>query len=645
VGSGDTDFYFNDGWIDEIRVSKGVARWTSDFTPPTVAYPSSEAGGGGAVYEISTNYTEEELSQLKYVQSADVLFITSPDRIPRKLSRADHDDWTIADLAFDADNWPPFLDKNITATTITPSAVSGTITLTASTGIFNLEQVGGWFALSDGYCKITGFTDDQHVNATVIKTLTNTDATVDWWESAWSDYRGWPTCASFYEDRLCFSGSGDNPDRIDLSTTSGYENFYRGELDGNTAVADDSMAIYLASRQVNAIKWLAGTRKLLAGSSGAEWWIDGGGYDEPLDATNFARRRMDTEHGSADVMPILIGNRVIFLQRLSKTLREFSFSWQADQYTTSDISILAEHLTNRSNIIQLAWQQSPHQILWALRSDGKLLAMTYMREHDVIGWAQHSVAGTDAEVESIATIEGHNEDELWIIAKRTINGSTKRYIERLNPLVTVDRGEGGYDDWQLVDAFFVDSGLTYRGAPVDTISGLGHLEGETVVALADGFVETGLEVSSGSVTLTRAASVIHIGLNYESDLESLWPINTDKEGLMMGYPQRITNVILMLYKSLGGLIGPNNVDLNDITYPEGAGVWTAQRITRSGDRRIARGGDRRIVRGVAGESEFYTGLTEDMAFGSGWDCYPTVFIKQNEPLPMTVTAIITDLED
>jgi len=648
------------GRIDEVRIYHGNPHGASPnvglsdtIIPPTQEYPYAGAGGGSGIYELATTYTESEVQQLKWVQSADVLFIVSPDRCPRKLTRTDHDDWDIADIGglgftgsgFDASHWPPFLDKNTTAITLTPSGTTGSITLTASDSLFNADMVGGWFALKNGYCKVTGFTSETVVDASVIVTLANTDPTTDWFESAWSDYRGWPTCLTFYEDRLCFSGTAGNPDRIDLSTTAGYENFYRAELDGGTAAADDAIAIYLSSRQVNAVRWLAGTRKLLAGTSGGEWWIDGGGADEALDATETIRRHLDSEHGSSGVAPVLIGNTVMFLQRLSRTMREFYYDWQVDQYKANDVSILAEHLTNRSNITQLAWQQFPHQILWALRSDGALLSMTYMREHEVIGWAKHNIGGTSAEVESIATIEGQYEDELWIVAKRTIDGSVERYVERLSPLVVVDTGTGGLNEWTLEDAFFVDSGLTYRGASTDTISGLDHLAGETVVALADGVVETGLTVSAGGVvTLNRPASVVHVGLNYISDLESLWPVYRDSEGLMLGYPQKITNLILMVYKSSGGLFGPNNLELDDIVYPEGVGIGAAQRVTRSGDRRIARGGDRRVVRGVPVGAEFYTGLTEDMSFGPGYDCYPTVFIRQNEPLPMTVTAIVADIE-
>ena len=659
IGSLDGTNWDFEGTIDEMRVYHGNAfgaapnsSLSDTIIPPSVQYPYLGGAGGGGVYELATLFGQDEIELLRWVQSADTLYITSPNRCPQKLTRTDHDSWDIDNIGglgwtgsgFDADHWPPFLDQNVTATTITPSSTTGSITLTASASLFNSDMVGGWFALHNGYAKVTGFTSDTVVDATVIVTLDAATGTADWFESAWSDHQGWPTCVTFYEDRLCFGGAANNPDRIDMSTTAGYENFYRAELDGGTAAADDAIAIYLASRQINAIKWLAGTRKLLAGTSGGEWWIDGGSADEALDATGTVRRHLDSEHGSANVAPVLIGNTVMFAQRLARAMREFYFDWQFDQYGANDISILSEHLTSRATIAQIAWQQYPHNLLWVRRSDGALVALTYQREHEVVGWSPHQIAGTDAKTTSIAALEGDGEDELWAINERTIDGSTVKYVERMKPQVVIDTGSADDTDWDLEDAFFVDSGLTYRGTPVAAVSGLDHLEGETVVSLADGVVETGLTVSSGSVTLSRPASVIHVGLNYYSDMETLWPIHQDNEGLLLGSPQRILNVSLMLYRTSGGLIGPDSTDMDDIVYPTGYGVGADERVTRGGDRRITRGGDTRIVRGTVTEYDYYTGLTEDMSFGGPDDYYPTVYVRQDEPLPMTLTAVIMDIE-
>jgi hypothetical protein len=474
--------------------------------------------------------------------------------------------------------------------------------------------------MHDGYMKVTAVTNAQNAVVTIIDTLASHAATATWYEGAWSDYQGWPTAITFYEDRLCFSGTTRNPDRIELSKTGEYENFKRAILDSNdTAAADDGLSITLASREINVVEWLGSTRKLLTGTSGAEWWIDGKDSNSAIDATELPRSRNDSDHGSASVFPVFIGSTVIFIQRLNKVVRAYSYDWETDQYRGRDVSILAEHLTNFGNIVQLAWQQTPHQIVWALRSDGTLLGLTYMREHQVEGWHRHTAGGTDAEFESIATIQGENEDELWCIVKRTINGGTVRYVERMAPLAQVDTGQGASTDWTLPDAFFVDSGLTYRGVAATNISGLSHLEGETVVALADGVVVTGLTVSSGAITLSTAASVVHVGLNYNADIQPLWPVIKDHQGIAMGIAQSIKSLKLMLYKSSGGKFGPNSSSLSAIKYTDGD--WDE---------------------GSSGN--YYSGITEELPVEGGYEGSPTPYIRQDEPLPLTVLASITEIE-
>jgi len=622
------------GYMDEIRIYHGnpftaapVVGLTDTIIVPTSPYPYGD--GTGTAYELATSYTTDEVLQLKWVQSADTLYIVSPDRTPKKLTRTDHDAWDLDNIGglgwtgsgWDSTHWPPFLDINATTITLDAGATTGTgIALVASAALFDATHEGAYFAMHSGYVKVTTVTNSTNAVVTVINDLTAHTATADWYESAWSDYRGWPTCVTFYEDRLCFSGTSSNPDRIEMSQTGEYENFKRGELDaGDTAAASDGLAITLSSREVNAVRWMASTRKLLVGTSGAEWWIDGKDSSSAIDATELVRARNDSSYGSSSVAPVFIGNTVIFNQRLNKVVRAYSYDWETDQYSGRDITILAEHLTNFGYITEMAWQQTPHQIVWVIRSDGVLLGFTYMREQQVEGWHWHTAGGTDAEFESIACIEGENEDELWCIVKRTIDGSTVRYIERMAPLVQIGTGEGGSSDWALSDAFFVDSGLTYRGTAATIISGLDHLEGETVVALADGAVETDLTVSSGAITLDTAASVVHIGLNYNSDLESLWPVVQDEQGIAMGVAQRIAQLNLLLYKSSGGSYGPDSSNLVAIDYNDGD--WDE---------------------GSSGT--YYSGKTAELSVDGGYEGDPTPFIRQNEPLPLTVLAMIMEVE-
>jgi hypothetical protein len=171
--------------------------------------------------------------------------------------------------------------------------------------------------------------------------------------------------------------------------------------------------------------------------------------------------RLQTRHGVADVMPALVGsNSILFVQRQGRKLREIAFSFEADGYVSEDMTVRAEHIT-RGGVIQLAWQQEPFGILWAARADGRLLGFTYLRSQQVTAWHQHPLADGSA-AETIATIPGSGTDQLWLIARRTVGGVTKRYVEILEPPLA--------DEADALNAFYVDSGLTYDGAASTTLT-------------------------------------------------------------------------------------------------------------------------------------------------------------------------------
>jgi hypothetical protein len=254
----------------------------------------------------------------------------------------------------------------------------------------------------------------------------------------------------------------------------------------------------------------------------------------------------------------------------------------------------------------MAYQQHPYQVLWCVRSDGTVLALTYLKEHEVVGWSKHTLAS--GEVESVAVISGDPEDEVWFVVNRTVNGSEVRYIEKLK---VFDYGTS------LEDAFFMDSGLTYEGAAATVISGLSHLEGEAVTVLADGLVITGHTVASGAITLATAASKVHIGLANTPEFETLDVVVSDNavvsKGPLQGVLKRIENVTLRLISSMGGRFGPDSATTDPINY----------RTT----------------------TEPFTGWTRDMSFDEDFDETSTVYITCDEPLPMEIAAIMIDLED
>lgn len=527
----------------------------------------------GTPVEIVSPYAEADIARLKYVQSADVLYMFHPDYVPRKLSRASHVTWTLEALA---PQDGPYLAANTTATTLTPSAANGAITVTASatTGInggagFLATDVGRAIRIRHGstwgWAGITGVASTTVVNATVQRDFGAVTASADWRLGLWSDTTGYPAAGTFYEDRLCLAGAPDYPQRLDLSRTGDYENFMPTEADG-TVVADNALAFTLNANNVNAIRWLVDDEKaLLVGTVGGEWPLFPVNGNQALDATNPPQARRSTTHGSADILPLKVGRAALFVQRAGRKLVEQVFFFEDDGFRAGDLTELAEHIT-AGGIIELAYQKEPDSIVWAVRADGALLGMTYRKEQDVVGWHRHIVggasdsAGTQARVESIAAIPAADgsRDELWLVAQRYVGGAVRRYVEYLEaPLA---------DDADRADAFYVDSGLSYDGPPASTISLLGHLEGETVQVLADGAAHPDRVVAGGQILLDRPASKVHAGLGYDhlSELQTLNLEAGSADGTAQGKTKRITRCALRFHRSLGAKAGPDAATLDPV---------------------------------------------------------------------------------
>jgi len=318
-----------------------------------------------------------------------------------------------------------------------------------------------------GIVKITGFTSVTSATATVIRLLGSTDATKLWSEGAWSDERGYPVSAEFYEGRLWFAGTPYRPLDIWGSRVQDYENFEIGTLD------DDSVKFTVDSGMQNMIRWLVGQDVLLIGTAGAEWKL---GSSDPTDAitpTNPIRPRLQTTYGSKEIQALLLANVILFVDALGRTVRGAQYIWEQGEtgkYDAPPLTMLAEHIT-KSGIVGMAYQQNPYPILWCVRDDGVLIGMTFEPGQKVWGWFPLVIDGL---VESVAVNKGITEDEVWLIVKRTINGETKRYIEYFKPR-----------DWgdDQADCFFVDCGLTFDGGDAVTITGISKADPCVVTAV------------------------------------------------------------------------------------------------------------------------------------------------------------------
>jgi len=504
---------------------------------------------GGSPYEISSPYEESDLFNIQYAQSADVMYLVHKDYAPRKLSRTDHTSWTLTTVSF---AWGPFMPVNRDSShTMDAAGSTGTTTITSSISYFTQSHLGAQIKLGSGYATITSVNTSSQVTVSVKESLP-TSATSNWAMGAWNDVHGYPTCVTFHKQRLYFAGSKDRPQTVWGSQTTSYENFGVG--------SDDAFAVEytISSNHVNAIQWLSASKILVIGTHGGVFSMTGGG-DAAITPSNVEVSE-ETAYGCNHVIPERIGNFVYYIQRGNRKLREFAYNFERDGYIANELTLLSPDMTE-SGITDTAYQQSPYNIVWCIRNDGKIATLTRLIEQEVTGW---SVQSTDGDYESIAIIPNNEQDQVWVSVKRNINGTDKRYIEYFD----------GFDIEinDMEDSFFVHSGLSYDDVPTSTVSGLDHLEGEEVVILADGEKVTGKTVSSGSVTLDTPASKIHAGLPYSAHLETLDP----EAGAVLGTAQTkkkyVYYSVLRLCSSRGGSFGTLK-EQYDLRY-SGTGLFT-----------------------------------------------------------------------
>ena len=628
----------------------------------------------GSPYEISSPYLTAEIFDIKFAQSADVMYITHPNHKTRKLSRTGHTSWTLTEVDFVNG---PYLDTNSSTTTITASAhtVGTGRTFTASTSTFVSTDVGRLVRFRDGYAEITGFTSATVVTVEILKDTGSTSGSTDWSLGAFSSTTGHPSCVSFFEQRLVFAATLNNPQTVYFSKSGDYEN-----MDANIGgtVADDDAIIYtIASNQVNAIRFMAAGRTLIIGTAGGEFTVSGGGDNDAVTPTNILIKKQ-SNHGAANRDAIAVANATLFLQRAKRKIRELAYNFDVDGYTAPDLTILAEHITE-GGIVEMAYQEEPLAIIWCVRNDGELIALTYQREQEVVAWHRHIFGGafgsSKAVCESVAVIPTEDSEyELYMIIKRTINGATTRYVEYLN---TFD-----FDQTDNTSFNFLDSQLNYSGATstlngdisnsantvivasgtdftssgkikiggeiitytgkstnnltgctrgtesttaaahtsgdtvkqvVNSLSGLNHLEGQTVSILADGATHPDKTVSSNAVTLDRFANSVKIGLGYTSILKTMRIDAGSQNGTSQAKTKRIYEVTARLYESVGVEVGPDLNNMERVPFRKSSDPMDQGIPPFTGDKEVE--------------------------FRGNYDTDGFMMVRQTQPLPLTLLSL------
>ena len=627
---------------------------------------------GGMPYEVATPYTEDDLINdagafaIDYTQSGDILYLAHRSHQPQKLSHFAATNWTLTD--YDPSGGP-FQDQNATATTVYASANSGAVTLTASAATFTADMVGTLFyleqkAVSDvlqwevgkaivtpatrrsggrnysalnsattgtitpthtegavydgdagvqwqfldagyGWARITAFTSSTVVSATVLSRIPDGavgggNASTKWSIGAWSDSRGWPDCVGFYVDRLVWA----RDQTVWMSVAGDYENMQ--PRDAGRQLTDSAIALPIPSRRGNPILWLETLEVgLVVGTGSDEWLVGPASRNDALGPLNISANPAGTI-GSRAVPALRIFDSIIFTQRSGKRLRALRYV-QGEGAIYADLNAYADHVT--PGFVSTAYVQEPYSMIVGAGSDGSFAAVTYYPEQQVLGWWRRPMNGAVECVQSIPSPDA-SRDDMWLIVRRTINGVTRRYVEWMKPPLA--------DDADQVDAFYVDSGITYSGAATITITGLGHLEGQIVNVLVDGATHPQRTVTGGSITLQRAGTTVHAGLPYTARLATMDIEAGSATGTAQGKMKRAYRLAVRLLRTLGGRLGTSETSLDTLQFRSAAVPMGSAPPLFTGDKHTpGPGGSDRVAR---------------------------IWFEHSDPLPATVVAVMPQIQ-
>ena len=680
---------------------------TTGNAPPNATYWYAQPSG---IYEIPSAYGEADLFDIHYVQSADVLTLVHPGYAPRELRRLGATTWTLTAINFGAPISAPTGVSSTSSHTGAGTVITYTYVVTAiasdelgesvqssSTSVgadfSKLDTITvSWSAVS-GAARynvyklqggLYGFIGQTTGTSIVDDNIApDTGITPPVYDSVFGSTDNYPGAVTYFEQRRLFAGTNNAPQTIWM-TKSGTES----DMSYSIPTEDtDRIKFRVAAREANTIRHLVPLTQLLALTSAAEWRISPVNSDVITPTTISVRPQSYV--GASNVQPSIVNNTVVYGSARDGHVRELGYSWQASGFVTGDLSLRSTHLFDGLSITDMCYSKAPHPLLWFISSNGDLLGLTYIPEQQVAAWHRHD---TDGDFESCTAVAEGTEDSLYVIVKRTIGGSTKRYVERFATRAVSS----------LENCFHVDSGLTYNGtnttsttvtvtggtawtpaevltitasaaifqfpattdvgdvivltgsdgtkyrltilsttsttvatARVDktlavalrgvatatwawarnAVSGLTHLNGKTVSVLADGAVMPQVVVSGGSVTIQRPATIITVGLPYDSDLETL-PLTLQIEAFGQGRAKNINTAFVRVYRSSGLFVGPNEDRLVEAKW--------------------------RTTEPYGSPPDLKTDEVT-VVLTPSWQQGGQIFIRQSDPLPLTIVGLTLEV--
>ncbi len=603
---------------------------------------------------------DEQRAEIQFAQSVDVMYLVHPSMKPMRITRTGTGTFTVREFDYgltgdDLQNAWPYLSYR-SDIDITPSATSGVgITLTATGDFFDNGHVGSLIKLKHastvGCAKITAVTDATHATATVVSNFGATSASECMWESAWSNYRGWPRSITFFEERLCYGGCEHTPDRIWRSYTRNF-NVMSKEDDSSVGVSgDEPFWTDLFSQQLNMIQWLSGGDTMLIGTQADEWIntrIDSSAAYTLANSTC----RKTSSYGSAYIQPLRVGNTLVFVTSSGCEIRELVFSESEQSYVADSLQTLYDEYPEKPSQTSpflsgwpgdrkytgIVWDKSRSSI-WANDPAGNLFGCVRDRRLGVIAWHRHELGGS-GKVISVCTLPNPDlsVDDVWVCVQRTVNASTVYHIERI---IGGNVSENSAYDRviSLTPArYFTDSSVfmvnSYPLAESDPIEqAMNHLRGESVVGTASS--TKGLfALPARTVSLLSNATDYGIVLteslpNYTGEIYCLaWgyafesvvvPVRFDAGsdiGTSQAARQRITDVTIRFHKTIGCKVGSDATKAMRMVFRESSTPLNKSADLFTGDKHIS--------------------------FSGTYDRNGYVYICQDQPLPLTVCAIVAE---
>lgn len=585
---------------------------------------------------IGSPFNAVELPDVDYVQSFDVMYLAHIDHPPEKLIRRAHNDWEFETVNFgptisapvglsvlvtnpnqDDENdgnayFPQPASYVVTAVNDATGQESRPSAEASGTNDLSLKRnknTISWSAAA-GADRYRVYKSDNQQDFGYIGTTSETSFTDDnigpdltdgplEASSPFADGNN-PSTVTFFEQRLLWARTRARPNAVFTSRTSDFEN-----MDVSRPLkADDAITFALAANKVNSVNSLVPLDALYALTSDARFKISGSN-DDYLSANPPPRIRRQAGRGSNRLKPIVVDEVVFFRPAIGSEVRTLNYSFEIDGLASNDVSIFSPDFFKGFDIASWAYAEEPLSIIWATRSDGVLLAFTWQKEQQVWGW---TVCETNGFVEQVAVIQEGGEDRVYLVVRRTINGVERRFLERM--------ASAKWED--INDACYLDCAMSFAfDEPTRFVSGIWHLEGESVDVLADGFTVRGLTVERGTIDLGEnfEARRVTVGLPYVSFVETLPLIFQAQEGWSAGRRQQSGEAVIQVVRTRGIEVGRRPAKM----YPP----------KPRGQEPL--GQPNRLNTGS------YLATTEPLTAGE-----TTIMVRSVEPLPMTVTAIYLD---